>query len=150
VPAHVPAAAASDPPAERGGAPEASRARILVVDDEALICSTIRRILTDHDVVTLTDSREALARLREGERFDLVLCDLAMPGLSGMDLHRELARDAPDVARRIAFITGGAFTDRARDFLERSGRPQIAKPFSPASLRDAVRMLLADAQAMRA
>ncbi len=142
------AAAASEPPCARGGA-EGPRARILVVDDEPLIGSTIRRILAAYDVETTTDAHAALARLRAGEPFDLVLCDLSMPGLSGMDLHAAIVRDAPQVARRMVFITGGAFTDRAREFLVRSGRPQIAKPFAPETLRDAVRNLLAETASAR-
>lgn len=137
-------AAASDPPGGGGGPADGPRARILVVDDEPLIGNTIRRILSTYDVAATTDAREALDRLRGGERFDLVLCDLTMPGLSGMDLHAALLRDVPDAARRMVFITGGAFTDRARDFLEGAGRRQIAKPFDPRTLREAIRATLAE------
>jgi CheY-like chemotaxis protein len=140
----VACAAASDPPSQRGAVASEPRARILVVDDEPLIGNTIRRILSTYEVVAVTDAREALGRVRAGERFDLVLCDLSMPEMSGMDLHAAIVHDVPPVARRMAFITGGAYTDRAREFLARADRPQIAKPFTPATLRDAVRLLLAD------
>ncbi|WP_242345990.1 MASE1 domain-containing protein [Anaeromyxobacter terrae] len=126
------------PPAGR-----AERARILVVDDEPLIGSTVRRVLADHDVDSVTDARAALARLAGGERFDVVLCDLMMPDLTGMDLYEALARAAPGMAARMVFITGGAFTERARRFLEGSGLPRIEKPFAPAALREAVGALLA-------
>jgi PAS domain S-box-containing protein len=121
----------------------APAARILVVDDEPLIGKTVRRVLSGHDVVALTDAHEALERIRRGERFDLVLCDLMMPEMTGMDLHSALAREAPDLARRMIFITGGAFTDGAREFLERTGIPHLAKPFAPAGLRDVVGAALA-------
>jgi PAS domain S-box-containing protein len=129
-------------PAPRRAA-SAARARILLVDDEPLIGSTVRRVLADHEVEVLTDARAALARLVAGERFDVILCDLMMPDLTGMDLHEALTRAAPAVAGRMVFITGGAFTERARRFLERSDLPRIEKPFAPATLREAVDALLA-------
>jgi len=123
--------------------PDLARARILVVDDEQIIGSTIRRLLSAHEVVALTDPREALARLSGGERFDLVLCDLMMPQLSGMELHEALVAVRPALARRMVFMTGGAFTDRARQFLEGVGNRQLSKPFAPQDLRDQVRAWLA-------
>jgi CheY-like chemotaxis protein len=135
-----PAAAGAAPPAAPPRPrPDGARARLLVVDDEQLIGSTIRRLLSAHEVVALTDPREALARLTDGEHFDLVLCDLMMPQLSGMELYDAVAAARPEVARRMVFMTGGAFTERARQFLERTGHPQLAKPFAPQDLRDQVR-----------
>jgi PAS domain S-box-containing protein len=139
-PPSVPRPAPSVAPAPR---PDAPRARILVIDDEPLIGATIRRLLGAHEVVALTDPRAALARLAEGERFDLVLCDLMMPQLSGMDLHAALEQRRPEATRRMVFMTGGAFTDRAREFLGRTAAPQLQKPFAPQDLRDAVRAWLA-------
>jgi PAS domain S-box-containing protein len=137
----LPPAAPAGPPAPAAARPrpEGARARILVVDDEQLIGSTIRRLLSTHEVVALTDPRQALARLCGGEHFDLILCDLMMPQLSGMELHQQLARARPEAARRMVFMTGGAFTDRAREFLEQVGNPQLGKPFAPQDLRDSVR-----------
>ena len=142
----LPAAGPAAAPEQRARtpAPPAARARILVVDDEPLIGSTIRRVLAAHEVIPVTAAREALARIRGGERFDLILCDLMMPELTGMDLHAILAAERPALARRMVFVTGGAFTDRAREFLERSGAPQITKPFAPQDLRDGVRAWLAE------
>jgi PAS domain S-box-containing protein len=141
-----PAAAAREAPAHTPAPrPEAPRARILVVDDEPLVGSTIRRVLSGHEVVALTDPREALGRLLgDGPTFDLVLCDLMMPQLTGMDLHAAVAEKRPVLGRRIVFMTGGAFTDRARQFLEQSPNPQLQKPFQPQELRDQVRTWLAE------
>jgi PAS domain S-box-containing protein len=76
-------------------------------------------------------------RLQEGStlRFDIVLSDLMMPEMSGMDFYDEVARRFPDVAGRVVFISGGAFTPRANAFLDRVGNERIEKPFDPRSVR---------------
>ncbi len=115
------------------------RARILCVDDEAAIGQAIKRVLVaEHDVELVTNATEALARVEAGQRFDLILCDLMMPAMSGMDLHRELVRVAPDVAARVVFLTGGAITQRARDFLEGVSNPRLEKPIGIDALRNAI------------
>lgn len=102
------------------------RARILVVDDEPVIAATMRRALEGHDLYVVTSGRDALELCR-GMPFDLVLCDLMMPDLTGMDLYEELRRDAHGMEKQIVFMTGGAFTDRARRFLTQV--PWVGKPF---------------------
>jgi nitrogen-specific signal transduction histidine kinase/ActR/RegA family two-component response regulator len=123
------AAPAAAPPAAR------PRARILVVDDEPLVGKVLRRTLADHDVTTVESGAAALARLSAGERYDLVLCDLLMPEMSGMDLFRELAARHTPLARRVVFLTGGAFTPAAREFLERERVECVEKPFELEALR---------------
>jgi len=58
-----------------------------------------------------------------------------MPRVTGMDLYVELSRIAPDQAERVVFLTAGAFTSRARAFLERISNLRMEKPFSLAALR---------------
>ncbi len=112
------------------------RGRILVVDDEPLICQAVRRTLArEHAVEAVTDPREALRRLRSGEPFDLILCDLMMPQMTGMDLHTEVMKLDPGLAERMVFLTGGAFTPRARDFFDNVHNQRLEKPFDPAQLR---------------
>jgi signal transduction histidine kinase/CheY-like chemotaxis protein len=112
------------------------RGRILDVDDEPLVGTVIQRTLQgQHDVTVVSSARAALERLDAGERFDLVLTDLLMPEMSGMDLHRELVRRDPDLARRTVFLTGGAFTPAAREFLERESVECVEKPFELAPFR---------------
>jgi len=123
----------------------ARRARILVIDDEPLIQRTIKRILVEHEVVTVDGAAAALASIRGGARYDLILCDLMMPEMSGMDLHDELSRIAPDQLSRVVYMTGGAFTPRARDFLAAVVNPRIDKPFDAGSLRTTVNGMLARA-----
>ncbi|CAN5793667.1 hypothetical protein BH11GEM2_BH11GEM2_39000 [soil metagenome] len=112
------------------------RGRILIVDDEALVANVIQRVLAkDHDVVTVIVAREALAMCASGEKFDLILCDLMMPEMTGMDLYRELIVVAPDQANKMIFLTGGAFTARAQAFLTEPNKEYIEKPFDAANLR---------------
>ncbi len=89
------------------------RVRVLVIDDEPAIARSIQRILQGaNDVVLARDAADALTRVRGGERFDLLLCDLQMPGMSGMQLHEELDRVCPEQADRMLFMTGGALPPR--------------------------------------
>ncbi len=124
--------------------PEASQAgprgRVLVVDDEVMIGNSLRRILQkDHDVVVCTSGRAALDALATETTFDLVLCDIMMPDVSGMDLFEELTRRAPDVAKRVVFMTGGSFTARARAFLDQVPNPRLDKPIDVKTLRAWIR-----------
>ena len=79
---------------------------------------------------------------RAGERYDVVLCDLMMPEMSGMDLYAELGRLAPEQVDRMIFLTGGAFTPRAREFLEQIPNPRIEKPVDFQNLRALMKNLL--------
>lgn len=112
-----------------------SRLRILLVDDETRLRLTIRRMLdARHDVVDVGSAKEALELVSRGERFDVILCDLMMPEMTGMDLHAELGRLAPDQATRMAFVTGGAFSESVRSFLERVPNASIEKPFRSSAI----------------
>jgi CheY-like chemotaxis protein len=118
------------------------RGRILVVDDELLVGNSVKRILAKaHDVLALSSAKDALSLCESGEIFDLILCDLMMPDMTGMELHRELARVRPEHAERMIFMTGGAFTPEARKFLETS-KEHVEKPFDSANLRALVQRCL--------
>ncbi len=127
-------------PAHRGTAPEKPKAsttgearrrrRVLAVDDEALLLKAYRRMLIDHhDVETAFSAREALRLLDRDREFDVLLCDLQMPEMSGAELHGVVAARWPDLAERFVFITGGAFSPEARRFLDESHVACINKPF---------------------
>jgi DNA-binding NtrC family response regulator len=140
----LPAAAAVE--AEAPGRPQPRQAdrwrfRLLVVDDELAIGRTLAIALADEcEVTTVASGREALAILAEPPEFDVVLCDLMMPDVSGMDVYERVVHARPDLARRFVFVTGGAFTDRARAFVDEVKLPVIEKPFAldrlPEMLRD--------------
>ena len=121
-------------------APPARRGHILVVDDDPRVGGAIQVLLAaEHDVVVATTGSEVVQRLARGERFDIILCDLMMPGMTGMDLHEELERLEPAQATRMIFLTGGAFTPRARAFLAGVNNARLEKPFDPQGLRRFVR-----------
>ena len=112
------------------------RGRILVIDDEPAIAKALQRTLSaEHEVVAVCLAEEALARIGAGERFDVILCDLMMPQMTGMALHAELSRIAPEQADRMVFLTGGAFTPRARAFLDETPNQVVEKPFEARLLR---------------
>jgi CheY-like chemotaxis protein len=121
----------------------AKRGRVLVVDDDALVLLSIRRLLDeDHDLVTTTSAHEALRRMRECERFDLIVADLMMPEMTGMELHERVAAEWPELAQRMLFITGGAFTPTAQQFLQNVSNERLEKPFDAKELRDLVNRLV--------
>jgi len=110
--------------------------RILVVDDEPMIRATLERMLEPpHALSSAASARQALESIGSGARFDLILCDLMMPEMNGMDLYQALEKACPDQARRMVFMTGGAFTSWGTEFLSSISSPQLEKPFSPAQVR---------------
>jgi len=118
----------------------ARRGRVLVVDDEPALCQAVARALSpEHEVVSCADGREALERITRGDRFDVILCDLMMPQMTGMDLHAALARSAPDQVERMVLLSGGPCSPAALSFLEAVANPRLAKPFRTEALRSLVR-----------
>ncbi len=121
------------------------RGRVLVIDDDPMVAAAVRRTLSgDHEVVTQTLTEEALELLRHGARFDVILCDVMMPNMTGVDFWRELERFAPEETRRIIFLTGGAFATQARQFLDSVPNLHIDKPFAPDELQAIVRERVED------
>ena len=105
------------------------RPRVLVVDDEVLLLKAYRRMMGKiMDVETAEGAEQAIARIEEGHRFDVVLCDLSMPKMSGIEFHRVVESRWPELARRFVFATGGAVNAASREFLERTTVPWIEKP----------------------
>jgi two-component system, cell cycle sensor histidine kinase and response regulator CckA len=126
-------------------APAGLRGYLLVVDDEPMMRTCVSRLLEDEHAVTCPKTAtEALALIDGGMRFDLILCDVMMPGLSGIDLHGQLLSRYPDQARRMAFMTGGVFTPRAVEFMRLVPNRRIDKPFDPSQLNGLVRDMLGE------
>jgi DNA-binding response OmpR family regulator len=94
--------------------------------------------------------RAGLAQLNERRDFDVILCDLMMPGESGMDFFGVVRRLYPELLERLAFITGGAVTPDTTKFLETASRPVLNKPFNAQTLNAFVKQVTRDGQATRA
>ncbi len=117
----------------------APRLRMFVVDDEAVLTRALQRALgREHDIVTSNDAEQAgRALLAPGyiDGFDVILCDVMMPGLTGIELFELVTAKYPAQATKFVFMSGGAFTPHARDFLAHTERPRLEKPFEMAQLR---------------
>jgi PAS domain S-box-containing protein len=114
------------------------RGRILVVDDEAGIRAAMVRMLRGHDVVQAVSGEEARKILEADQAFDLILCDMMMPAMSGVELHEWLSTTHPDLAKQVVFITGGAFTPKAREHLSKVSNIRIEKPFDVTNFKKIV------------
>ena len=112
-----------------------SETRVLVVDDEHLIAEALRRVLRrEFEVSVCGTATEARALFEAGERFDVILSDMMMPGFSGMDLFEWLKETAPSQARRLIFTSGGAVTEQAQFYQATMPDRFIHKPFDILSI----------------
>ncbi|NPC53532.1 response regulator, partial [Corallococcus exiguus] len=130
---------------EEAPAPAASgrRGRVLIVDDEPRLAQSMRLLLEPgHEVVTVTRGEDALAKVAAGESFDVVLCDLQMPGMDGIAVYRWLQQEAPALASRMVFISGGASSPEARAFVETVALRVLEKPVRPDVLLSTVEEVL--------
>jgi CheY-like chemotaxis protein len=137
-------AATRPPAAEPSDKPGLRRGRVLVVDDEVFVRAVVVRLLRgEHDLVEVGSGHEAEVLLAKDDRFDVILTDLLMPEVSGMELYEGLVATRPDLAARMVFMSGGVFTQRASAFLEGLSNLRIEKPIDVDSLRQVVRALVA-------
>ncbi len=135
--------AAADSPTSAGRDVQLS-AKVLVIDDSPNIGRVVAHMLErHHEVTVLSDAREGLSLLDAGVRFDVILCDLMMPLMSGMSFYAALEQRGLVGALRVAFMTGGAFTKEAQQFLARVPCEHIEKPMSSAALHALMGRLLA-------
>ncbi len=118
--------------------PKLDGSAILIVEDEAKLASAMAEALTDagFHVDRAGDGEEALACVEEG-RYDVIVCDLKMPRMDGMQFHRALSEKYPAMAERVLFVTGDVIGTDAERFLAESGCRWLAKPFR---LGDLLRM----------
>lgn len=110
-------------------------AKILVVDDETQILESVRNALRTYEVSIQASGLRAKELLASGAAFDLVIVDILMPDLSGIALHEWLVANRPELARRVLFMTAGAFSTKVRDFLASVANPVLHKPFDTKTLR---------------
>jgi PAS domain S-box-containing protein len=120
-----------------------ARLRVLLVDDEAPIRKSYRRALGgDFDLDEAVDGNRAIGILSRDRGFDVILCDLHMPGKSGAALYREVCDRWPDLEPRFLFITGGAFTEETKEFAKRLGPRCLVKPISTSTLVERIRQVV--------
>jgi CheY-like chemotaxis protein len=100
-----------------------------------------RALRARHSLVVVTSAEDALAQLVNGADFDAVVCDLMMPGMPGWVFAERLTDVRPDLAPYTRFVSGGAFTDAARQFVDRASDQFLAKPYSADELADALERL---------
>lgn len=107
------------------------RARVLVIDDEELVCRSYRRVLEPlHEVTVALGGAEAIELLARDPNFDVVICDLMMPGVDGLAVHHFLRQKRSPLLSRLIFASGGALTDEARSFVAQARNMCLDKPLS--------------------
>jgi CheY-like chemotaxis protein len=112
---------------------------VLVVDGDPATGEVVRTALgADYDVTLAFSARQALDRLYGDLRPDLVLCDVHMPGISGLDLYRRVRKVWPELAAKMVFMTGRALAGEARAALEADERLVLDKPLDPGHLTGVV------------
>ena len=111
---------------------------ILVVDDDPVVTRMLCRVLSNHAVVVAHSGHAAIDLLNSKE-FDLILCDLTMPGMSGIEFFEKVRAISPRLAQRVVFMTGGAFTAESHDFLAQFPNSWLEKPFDIGELRELVK-----------
>jgi two-component system, cell cycle sensor histidine kinase and response regulator CckA len=117
-------------------------ARVLVIDDEPIVARAIGRALHGHEIVSAGGGKEAFELLEQHPPFDVILCDLMMPEMTGIDFYEELVRRDARAGERVVFLTGGAFTDSAKRFLDRVPNARLGKPFGSPELQKLIDSIL--------
>ena len=105
--------------------------RILLVDDEPLLLKSVARYLggvCGHDILRALDDGEALAQLEAGEAVDLIFCDLKMPDIDGVEVHRAIREYHPEWRGRFVFLSGGVAEEATENYLQNSGALVLSKP----------------------
>jgi CheY-like chemotaxis protein len=118
-------------PMHHGGAVRRELVRILLVDDEPLLLKSYARYLErgwEHEVVNALGGAEALALLEDDKPFDLVFCDLSMPDVGGVEVHRTICEYHPELMNRFVFLTGGMLDEVTEDYVRGAGVPILSKP----------------------
>jgi CheY-like chemotaxis protein len=115
-------------------------AKVLIIDDEIRVAHALRVVLSDEfDTAAMTRPEEALSRLTSGDSFDVILCDVMMPSMSGIELRDRVRAVRPELADRFVFLTGGVVRANVREQLGASSNEVVEKPIDLAALRELIR-----------
>jgi two-component system cell cycle sensor histidine kinase/response regulator CckA len=115
------------------------KARILVVDDEQVVRDVVNRVLTaeGHKVETAGNANDAMKKI-ESKRYDLILADIKMPGINGVELYKRIQKINKSLARKVVFITGDIMGADTEKFLSETKVAHIEKPFDAERLKKKV------------
>jgi len=125
--------------------PLRKRAKVLVVDDEKAILDFLKRLLAEqgYDVETVNQANTALQKLRT-KRYDLILLDIKLPGMSGIELYHHIETIDPALLKKVMFITGDVMETTTRDFLSKTEASYISKPFDSEQLKRDINRILTE------
>ena len=120
------------------------KGKIMVVDDEPVVRSTLAKVLTrmGHTVDAIADARKAIEKLDSGAAYDLILSDVRMPGMNGIELYSRILEKAPAMKNKIIFITGDVMGVDIKTFLSNNNLPYLAKPFDIELLKEKTNMII--------
>jgi two-component system, cell cycle sensor histidine kinase and response regulator CckA len=124
-------------------APKPLQPRVMVVDDQVVMLRLLARALSQYDLAQFSDPGEALATIRKGERFDAIVCDVYMPGMTGPVFQEQLRKIDPVQARQMLFLTGALLGAEMAEFLQFNLGRVLHKPIDLEALRRAVAGVLA-------
>jgi CheY-like chemotaxis protein len=123
------------------------QARILVIDDDLFVADAIALELSEHMCVIASNGQHALQLLEREGPFDVLLCDVMMPVMSGPELHKHLERTNPTLASRMIFMSGATFGVNTGRFMRVVPNPCLEKPFDFELLRSMILHLLNESDA---
>jgi CheY-like chemotaxis protein len=115
---------------------EARRRRVLFIEDHSDLRATYERVFRHHEIVLVETGEEALHTLKRQRDFDLIVCDLVLPGIDGIEVFKQARASYPEVAARFVFATGIDSRQRFQDELETIDVPILEKPFGMGMLRE--------------
>ena len=121
-------------------APPKKQLRILVVDDESSVRYVLERVLKhlNYSVDTIADAKTALEKIAAGENYDVILTDIRMPGMNGIEMYSYILEKAPSMANKTIFVTGDVMGTDVREFLVRYNLPYLSKPFHVKAVKDKI------------
>ncbi len=123
---------------------DARQGRVLIIDDDPFVTRTLVRVLSELDCTVIHSGQEALERLRSESEFDVIICNLSMPGVSGAEVYTQASEFRPALAKRFLFLKGGAVADETLEFAESLDGRVLAKPVEATSIRTRVQNLLSE------
>lgn len=140
----------STKPSIQRSAASKSRSKILLIDDEEGIGVAVKRLLRkQHDVTVTTSGEAGLRALEDDGDFEVVICDLMMPGMTGMELYRTVEVRWPSLSSRFLFISGGTYSPAAKEFVDSASCTVLKKPMPPTELRASVETIVKDVRARK-